>query len=185
MNADRTTSGGHGGDAGRVRAVIYARSARADCPNPIESQYKAVREYAACHGLEVIRAYSDIGKSGSIIDERDEMKRLLADVNSPDRDFSVILIYDWSRWGRSLDAGDACHQYLCRRAGVDIRVCIEPQANEGYSTHQMARYIRRATGTRHRNGLPRERDNLRIPSTPKRKQTGGRRPWKRIFRGQI
>lgn len=185
MNAIGTSAGGHGDDTGRVRAVIYARTARADSTNSIESQCEEVRRYAASHNLEVIRVYADTGKSGSSIGERDEMKRLLADVSSPDRDFSVILIYDWSRWGRSLDAGDTYRQHLCRRAGVEIRVCSEPTAADSYLVHQMARRIRRATGTRQRTDFPRKRDNLRMPSAPTRKRIGGRRPWKRIFRGQI
>jgi len=185
MNAIGTSAGGHGDGTGRVRAVIYARTARADSTNSIESQCEEVRRYAAIHNLEVIRAYSDIGKSGSSIDGREEMKRLLADVASPDRDFDVILIYDRSRWGRSLDASDAYREYLCRRAGVEIRVCIEPQADKGYSAYQNAPQTRRAIGTRQKTGFPRRRDSLRIPSAPTHKRIGGRRPWKRIFRGQI
>lgn len=185
MNAIGASAGGHGDHTGRVRAVIYARTARADSINSIESQCEEARKYAAIHNLEVIGVYADIGKSGSSINERDEMKRLLAEVASPDRDFAVILIYDWSRWGRSLDASDAYHQYLCRRAGVEIRVCIEPAPDDGYATFQMARYIRRAIGTRHKIGFSRRRTNLRVPSSPIRERNGGRRPWKRIFRGQM
>ena len=185
MNAIGTSVGRHGDDAGRVRAVIYARTARTDSTNSIGSQCAEVRRYAAIHNLEVIRVYADIGGSGSSIDGRDEMKRLLADVASPDRDFAVILMHDWSRWGRSLDASDAYHQYLCRRAGVEIRVCIEPAADDGCSTRQMAQHIRRAVAGYDRTRFPRKRDNLRVPSAPKRKRIGGRRPWKRIFQGQI
>jgi hypothetical protein len=185
MNADRTTLGGHGDDAGRVRAVIYARTARMDSLKSIESQCEETRKYAACHNLEVIGVYADIGKSGSSVEERDEMKRLLSDVATPGREFSVILIYDWSRWGRSLDVSDTYHEYLCRRAGVEICVCIEPPAADSYLIHQVARHTRRATGTRHRIGLPHKRDILRVPSRPRRHETERRRPWRRTFRGQI
>ena len=185
MNAIGTSAGRHGDDAGRVRAVIYARAARVDSINSIESQCEEVRSYAAINNLDVIRVYADIGKSGSSIDGRDEMKRLLADVANPDRDFDVILIYDRSRWGRSLDASDAYHEYLCRRAGVEIRVCNEPPADDGCSIRQMAQRIRRVVAGYYRIRFPRKRDNLRVPSAPKRRRIGGRRPWKRIFRGQI
>jgi len=106
-------------------------------------------------------------------------------VNSPGHDFVAILVYDVSRWGRSLDVSDAYHQYLCRQAGVEIRVCIEPAADGGCSTRQMAQHIRRAVAGYDRTRFPRKRDDLRMPTAPKRKRIGGRRPWKRIFRGQI
>lgn len=129
MNATKT--GVDNDNARRVRVVIYARTNRPDSVLSIQDQCKSVREYAALHDMEVVRVYEDAGKSGASLEGRDAMKRLLAEAASPNRDFDVILVYDWSRWGRFLDAAGTYYEHLCRRAGVELRACNEPPAHDG------------------------------------------------------
>lgn len=68
-----------------------------------------IRQYAERHGLEIVRTYADEGRSGLRIEGRDGRQRLLADVESGAADFSTILVYDVSRWGRFQDADESAH----------------------------------------------------------------------------
>src|ERR1700689_823503 len=63
---------------------------------------------------------------------RDALQNLLDDVQSCNADFSAVLIYDVSRWGRFQDADEsAFHEYICKRAGVTIHFCAEQFENDG------------------------------------------------------
>jgi hypothetical protein len=64
-----------------------------------ENQEDAIRQYAARRGIEIVRTYADEGKSGLRLDGRDALKQLLADVQKGNTEFSLILVYDVSRWG--------------------------------------------------------------------------------------
>ncbi len=133
-------------DNGRTRAVVYARTARADSASSVEDQCNEAREYAHVHDLEIIRFYSDIGKSGARIEEGSELKRLLIDAYSASRHFSVIIIQDWSRLGRGVDAMKAHLAFF--RAGIDIRVCREPAAMDIQSTsHAIQRAVHQYSDT--------------------------------------
>jgi len=83
-----------------------------------ENQAAAIAAYAAQHGLAIVRTYADEGKSGLRFADRDALQQLIRDVQSGDADFSAILVYDVSRWGRFQDADEsAYYEYICRRAG--------------------------------------------------------------------
>jgi DNA invertase Pin-like site-specific DNA recombinase len=72
-----------------------------------ENQSDAIYQYAGRRGLEVVRTYADEGKSGLRLDGRDALKRLIDDVQTGKADFSTILVYDVSRWGRFQDADES------------------------------------------------------------------------------
>ena len=183
MNATETGVDRAGDSPRRVRVVIYARTNRPDSVLSIQDQCKSVREYAARHDMEVVRVYEDVGKSGSSLDGRDAMKRLLIDVTSPDREFDVILVYDWSRWGRFLDAAGTYYEHLCRRAGVELRACNEPTAHDGHPACRMTQQIRRAIAASDKTRFPRKRSNPCMLSGLRRHKIKRRRLWKRQFRG--
>ena len=49
---------------------------------------------------------------------REELQKLLAEAESGHADFSAVVVYDVSRWGRFQDVDQsAYHEYVCRRAG--------------------------------------------------------------------
>ena len=109
-----------------------------------ENQADAIRQYAARHDMEIVKTYADAGKSGLSIDGRDALKQLLVDVQNGTADFSVILVYDISRWGRFQDADEAAHnEYLCRRAGIDVRYCAEPFENDGSFGSDIQKMLKR------------------------------------------
>ena len=104
-----------------LRAVEYVRMSTEHQQYSTENQADKIREYAAHRGIEIVRTYADAGKSGLRIDGRVSLQRLLHDVESGTADFTIILVYDVSRWGRFQDADEsAYYEYRCRRAGIQV-----------------------------------------------------------------
>src|ERR1019366_8561708 len=99
------------------RAVEYVRMSTEHQQYSTENQAAKIREYAAQRGLEIVRTYTDAGKSGLNIGGRQSLQQLIKDVESGTVDFQIILVYDVSRWGRFQDADEsAYYEYICRRA---------------------------------------------------------------------
>jgi DNA invertase Pin-like site-specific DNA recombinase len=104
---------------GAARAAEYVRMSTDHQKYSTENQAEAIRQYAARRGLEIVRTYADEGKSGLRLDGRDALKQLIEDVQSGKADFTTILVYDVSRWGRFQDADEsAYYEYICKRAGI-------------------------------------------------------------------
>lgn len=83
------------------------------------NQLEAIQEYARRRGLEIIKVYSDDGKSGLSIQGRDSLAQMIKDMQSGSAGFSCVLVYDVSRWGRFQGADEsAYYEYLWRQAGV-------------------------------------------------------------------
>jgi DNA invertase Pin-like site-specific DNA recombinase len=90
-------------------------------------QRQAIAEYASKHAIRVIREYEDAGISGLTLRARPALNQLLIDVADPHRRFSLVLVYDVSRWGRFQDVDEsAFYEYLCRRHGVKVVYVAEP-----------------------------------------------------------
>src|SRR5881409_2173222 len=84
----------------QIRAAEYVRMSTEHQQYSTENQRDAIRDYAVRRGMVVTRSYVDAGKSGLRIERRAALKQLLMDVERREADFSVILVYDVSRWGR-------------------------------------------------------------------------------------
>ena len=96
------------------------------------NQMDVIREYAIRRNMEIIKIYSDEGKSGLNIQGRDSLTQMIADVEGKRTDFTCILAYDVSRWGRFQDADEsAFYEYICRRAGISVHYCAEQFENDG------------------------------------------------------
>src|SRR5712675_947082 len=110
-----------------------------------ENQGDAILEYAARRGLEVVRTYADEGKSGLRLEGRDALKLLIADVHNGKADFTTILVYDVSRWGRFQDADEsAYYEYICKRAGISVQYCAEQFENDGSPVSTIVKGVKRA-----------------------------------------
>ena len=97
-----------------------------------ENQAEIIARYAEIRGIDIVRTYADEGKSGLNIDGRDALKSLIDDVTKGRADFSIILAYDVSRWGRFQDADQsAYYEFVCRQAGVSVHYCAEQFENDG------------------------------------------------------
>jgi DNA invertase Pin-like site-specific DNA recombinase len=93
----------------------------------------------------VVRTYADEGKRGLRLDGRDALKHLIEDVQDGKADFTTILVYDVSRWGRFQDADEsAYYEYICRRAGIAVQYCAEQFENDGSPVSTIVKGVKRA-----------------------------------------
>src|SRR6202171_6099273 len=95
--------------------------------------------------MVIVRTYTDAGKSGLRIDGRNALKQLIHDVENGNADYSSILVYDVSRWGRFQDADEsAYYEYICRRAGIPVHYCAEQFENDGSPVATIVKGVKRA-----------------------------------------
>jgi DNA invertase Pin-like site-specific DNA recombinase len=139
--------GGSEGESERtqVRAAEYVRMSTDHQRYSTENQSDAIREYARRRGIEIVRTYADHGKSGLSVAGRDALQQLLEDVRSGRADFTTILVYDVSRWGRFQDADEsAYYEYVCKRAGITVQYCAEQFENDGSPISTIVKGVKRA-----------------------------------------
>src|SRR5258708_10090940 len=106
------------------------------------NQSETITEYAQQHDMEIVRTYNDAAKSGLTI--RPALRQLIADVEGGSADYSVILVYDVSRWGRFQDSDEsAYYEYRCRRANIAVHYCAEPFMNDGTPYAALVKTIKR------------------------------------------
>lgn len=118
-------------DRAATHAVMYVRMSTESQDYSTDHQRARIREYAAARDIEIIREYVDDGKSGLDIRRRAGLLSLMHDVQSQDPDFSRILVFDISRWGRFQDIDEAAyHEHTCRRAGIEVIYCGERFADD-------------------------------------------------------
>lgn len=128
-----------------MRAAQYVRMSTDAQDYSIELQCKAIGEYAARHGWQIVRTYCDDGLSGLGIAKRSGLQTLLADIFSGSREYHAVLVYDVSRWGRFQNPDQAAHyEFMCAEAGVEIIYCAEPFTNDGSPTSTLIKQFKRA-----------------------------------------
>lgn len=126
------------------RAAEYVRMSTEHQQYSTLNQAEKIREYAAHRGIEIVRTYADDGKSGLSIGGRASLKKLIADVESGEADFTIILVYDVSRWGRFQDADEsAYYEYICHRAGINVAYCAEQFENDGSQASTIIKSVKR------------------------------------------
>jgi DNA invertase Pin-like site-specific DNA recombinase len=109
-----------------------------------ENQMDTVRRYAEARRMEIVRTYSDEARSGLNIEGRGSLRELLNDVESGRADYSDVLVYDVSRWGRFQDVDEsAYYEYICKRANVRIHYCAEQFENDGSLSSSLLKTIKR------------------------------------------
>ncbi|KEZ21332.1 Recombinase [Sphingobium yanoikuyae] len=127
-----------------IKAAEYVRMSTDHQKYSTENQADAIRSYAQRRNMEIVRTYADEGKSGLSIHGRDALQQIIEDVTAGNPGFSVILVYDVSRWGRFQDADEsAYYEYICRRAGIDVHYCAEQFENDGSPVATMAKGFKR------------------------------------------
>ena len=109
------------------------------------NQDDVILEYAARRGFEIVKTYADEGKSGLNVAGRASLRKMIDDVQNGKADYSAILVYDISRWGRFQDADEsAYYEYLCKRAGIEVHYCAEQFENDGGPTSTIIKSVKRA-----------------------------------------
>jgi len=132
-------------EAPKLRAAEYVRMSTEHQQYSTLNQNEKIREYAAHRNIEIVRTYADEGKSGLRIDGRRALQQLLQDVQTGQAPFTVILVYDVSRWGRFQDADEsAYYEYICRRAGIQVAYCAEQFENDGSPVSTIVKGVKRA-----------------------------------------
>jgi DNA invertase Pin-like site-specific DNA recombinase len=145
MDSVRNAAESHDIGAQPIPAAQYLRKSTDHQKYSTENQSETNLAYAAAHGMEVVRTYSDDGISGLTFEKRDALKRLILDVQSGNVTFKVILVYDVSRWGRYQDADEsAYYEFTCRRAGFAVHYCAEQFANDGSAFAALIKSWKRA-----------------------------------------
>ncbi len=135
------------GDTGakKIRAAEYVRMSTEHQKYSPENQSDAIQSYAEHRHMEIVRTYSDAGKSGLNIEGRDALRQLIDDVEGGDTDFDVILVYHISRWGRFQDADEsAYYEYICRRNGIAVHYCAEQFDNDGSPVSTIVKGVKSA-----------------------------------------
>src|ERR1044071_4244842 len=126
-------------------ATAYVRMSTEHQQYSTSNQMEVIREYAKRRGLEIVKLYSDEGKSGLNIQGRDSLAQMIKDVQSGEAQYSCILVYDVSRWGRFQDADEsAYYEYICRRAGIQVSYCAEQFENDGSPVSTIVKGVKRA-----------------------------------------
>lgn len=128
-----------------IRVAQYVRMSTEHQQYSTENQADVIREYAVKHHMEIVRTFEDAGKSGLRIQGRDALKELIATVVSGRADFSAILVYDVSRWGRFQNADEGAHyEFMCKNAGISVHYCAEQFANDGTVGSTIIKTVKRA-----------------------------------------
>ena len=129
----------------KSRAAQYVRMSTDHQQYSTQNQSDKIREYAEMRGIHIVRTYADEGRSGLSIGGRAALQRLIADVETGNADFGIILVYDVSRWGRFQDADEsAYYEYICRRAGIEVAYCAEQFENDGSPVSTIVKGVKRA-----------------------------------------
>lgn len=125
-------------------AAAYVRMSTEHQQYSTENQLDTIKLYAAAHSLEIVKIYTDAGKSGLRLEGRDGLIQLFSDVESGALGFSTILVYDVSRWGRFQDPDlAASFEVRCRQAGVSVHYCAEQFSNDGSPVSNIVKNLKR------------------------------------------
>lgn len=128
-----------------VRAAQYVRMSTEHQKYSTENQSDTIARYAAQRGISIVKTYADEGKSGLKLTGREALQRMIDDVESGSADFSIILVYDVSRWGRFQNADESAYlEYICTRAGIAVHYCAEQFENDGSITATIIKSMKRA-----------------------------------------
>ena len=131
-------------ESARIRAAQYVRMSTEHQQYSTANQKDCIERYAQVHGMEIVRTYADAGKSGLQLSGRDALQELLHDVQNGIASYSVVLVYDVSRWGRFQDVDESTHyEYLCKRSNVRVHYCAEQFANDDSLTSSLLKIIKR------------------------------------------
>ena len=127
-----------------ISAVAYVRMSTEHQQYSTQNQEDVIRKYAEERNIKILSVYSDGGKSGLNIQGREALQELIRTVESGKHQFTAVLVYDISRWGRFQDADESAHyEYLCKKAGVTIHYCAEQFDNDGSISSDLFKQVKR------------------------------------------
>ncbi|MEQ1949106.1 MAG: recombinase family protein [Bryobacteraceae bacterium] len=128
-----------------ICAAEYVRMSTDHQQYSTENQRAAIQRYADSNGITIVRSFVDAGKSGVGIHGRDALQELLRIVESGDANFSTILVYDVSRWGRFQQPDEgAYYEFRCIRSNITVRYCAEQFPTDNAPMSAVMKSLKRA-----------------------------------------
>ena len=109
-----------------MKAAVYARvsSDSQDVDLSISAQLRAVRDYAAKHGYEIIREYVDEAESGRSA-SRPRFREMMAVAKLKNPPFAAILVWKLNRFSRSR-VDSVTYKTLLKSKGIRVISINEP-----------------------------------------------------------
>jgi DNA invertase Pin-like site-specific DNA recombinase len=128
-----------------IQAAEYVRMSTDHQQYSTENQHDAIQRFADAHGIIIVRSFIDAGKSGVGIQGRDALQDLLRTVESGQAEFSTILVYDVSRWGRFQEPDEgAYYEFRCVRANITVQYCAEQFPTDNAPMSAVMKSLKRA-----------------------------------------
>jgi len=125
-----------------ISAAAYVRTATEN-QDSASNQMDSIRKYADRHGIQIVKEYSDAGKSGLSAKGHESLAEMIRDVQNGPIIFSAILLYDVSRWGRFQDADEsAYYEFVCRRVGVSVHYCAAQFESEAIHVSMIVKCLK-------------------------------------------
>lgn len=135
-------------------AAQYLRMSTEHQQYSLSNQSAAIQRYATLHDFQVVHTYSDAAKSGLHYRNRLGLQKLLKDVVAGQREYTTILVYDISRWGRFQDLDESAHyEFVCRSAGMKVVYCAEEFSRIDSPLAQIMKMIKRAIASEYSRDL--------------------------------
>lgn len=133
----------------------------------LDAQKQRIESYAKSLDIDIIREFSDEGKSGKSIEGREEFQRMLEYVKAGE-DVDYIIVYKLSRFGRNtrdiLDTFELIQDY-----GVDL-ICVEDGIDSSKGIGKVIITILGALAEL-------ERDNIAVQTMEGRKEKARQGRW--------
>jgi DNA invertase Pin-like site-specific DNA recombinase len=127
------------------RAAQYVRMSTEHQQYSTHNQADKIREYAEKRGIAIVRTYADEGKCGLSLGGRAALQQLIADVEQGSADFSLVLVYDVSRWGRFQDADESAFwEYRLKQKNIHVAYVAEQFENDGSPVSTIVKGVKRA-----------------------------------------
>lgn len=110
-----------------LKGALYIRMSTDLQVESPENQSRQMQIYAETYGIEIVKAYADLGVSGITVDKREQFLALVDDIENGRNQFDIVLYLDESRWGRFMDSRDADYYRMrLERKNVVCQACDKP-----------------------------------------------------------
>jgi len=109
-----------------MNVALYARvsSDRQDTDLSISAQLKALRDYAARNGHQVVREFVDEAESGRTA-SRPTFREMISMARRSSKPFEAILVWKYSRFARNRE-DSIVYKSLLRKHGIQVLSITEP-----------------------------------------------------------
>ncbi len=154
----------------KTKVYIYTRVSTAMQVDgySLEAQKERMRAYAAYNDFEIVGEYEDAGKSGKSIVDRDQVNRMLADIQSGKDGVSFVLVFKLSRFGRN--AADVLSALqIMQDFGVNL-ICVEDGIDSSKDAGKLMISVLSAVAEI-------ERENIRVQTMEGRLQKAREGRW--------